>query len=483
MSKDISARNALLSDQEKSAFIESREHAEPEPLLTLVPGYILYCAFQILLLPYLLINFLRRLLIDPKGKYRTGLFTKLGGSKPPRQAPWTLLVATDMGEARTAVTAGKSLTQHGRKDVAIWVKFGKICEKPLLKNAGVPVGVTPYNNPISALIALGRWKPKTILFIENPDNVHLAFWARVLGVRTVVANASLSEARLKRYSHRPLARWRLCVGGPLAAQGEPARRRFIQLGIPPRQVAVFPPILPEPIPEKVRRESAARWREQLHIPEGDAFVVVAGNTHPQEEAIVLQAFREITSIIPEARLILAPRHPKRKGGPDSVLRTCGMKYVRRSDLQKGITEGINPNNIILLDTEGELADIYSIAGVAFIGGSLVPQYGGHSPIEALAWGIPITMGPYFGHQEALVACCRAERLLTICTNANDLSTAWTKWAQDEEARREVRERARALLTNRQDVFSGWEALANHQGPRGHSLDSRAVVQDKGQFPS
>jgi 3-deoxy-D-manno-octulosonic-acid transferase len=480
LSKDLSAGKALLNPQEKTPLAESVEQAIPEPLLTLIPGYVLYCVFQILLLPYLVLNFARRLLIDPQGKYRTGFLTKLTGSKPPHRAKWTLIVATDMGEVRTAVMAGKALAQHGRKNLAIWVKFGKICEKPILKNAGIPAGLTPYNNPFSVLIALARWKPQTILFIENPDNVHLAFWARVMGARTVVANAALSETRLKRYFHRPLSRWRLSVGGPLAAQGESARKRFIQLGIPPHQVIVFPPTLPEPIPDEVRRQCSLHWNQELRIPNGKPFVVVAANTHPEEEPLVLQAFRELNRALPESLLILAPRHPKRKGGPDSVLKGKGVRYVRRSDLQRGIE---SESNIIILDTEGELAEIYSIADVAFIGGSLVPYLGGHSPAEALAWGVPITMGPYFGHQEALVACCLAERLLTICAHPQDLFSTWLRWAQSEEARKEARERAMSLLETRHDVFLAWEALAHLQVRKAPSRVSRAVVQDKEPFRS
>ncbi|MEM4408034.1 MAG: glycosyltransferase N-terminal domain-containing protein [Candidatus Caldarchaeum sp.] len=481
MSKDLSTGKILINTQENEFRKEKIEHISHEPLLVLLPGYLLYCAFQFLLLPYLLVNFARRLLIDPKGKYRAGFFTKLTGSTPPRRANWLLLVATDMGEARTAVMAGKVLHQHGRKDIAIWVKFGKICEKPIIKNAGVTTGIAPYNNPISALIALWRWRPQIILFIENPDNVHLAFWARALGVRTLVANASLSETRLKRYSRRPLSRWRVGVGGPLAAQGESARKRFIQLGIHPHQVAVFPPILPDPVPEEVRLRRANYWHQELHIPNGKMFILVAGNTHPEEEPVVIQAFRELQRAIPEALLILAPRHPIRPGGPDSVLRSEGVRYVRRSELRAG-TEQRNIAPIVLLDTEGELADIYSIAEVAFIGGSLIPHYGGHSPIEALAWGVPITMGPYFGHQEALVTQCRAERLLTICTNTEDLTAAWLKWAQDEEARKEVRERAMSLLASRHDIFLAWETLARNQASWAPRRVRASAVHDKGKYP-
>ena len=116
-------------------------------------------------------------------------------------------------------------------------------------------------------------------------------------------------------------------------------------------------------------------------------VWVAGSTHPGEEEVVLQTYSEIRTQFPEIYLILAPRDPGRVGEIGRLAEGLGLRAVLRSRV------GAEGGDLLLLDTMGELAALYSLGSFAFVGGSLVPERG-HNPLEPVLFGIPVMFGPH-----------------------------------------------------------------------------------------
>lgn len=138
--------------------------------------------------------------------------------------------------------------------------------------------------------------------------------------------------------------------------------------------------------------------EELRISSKD-LVLVAGSTHPEEEEIVLDVYQKAKEEFPNLRLILAPRHPERIPEVESLYKNKNLFSIRRSQLLR--TPNSLPRRqagelrtpVILLDTIGELAKVYSLATVVFVGGSLVPV-GGHNILEPAALGKAPIFGPY-----------------------------------------------------------------------------------------
>jgi 3-deoxy-D-manno-octulosonic-acid transferase len=128
-------------------------------------------------------------------------------------------------------------------------------------------------------------------------------------------------------------------------------------------------------------------RRDLGLPE-DALVVVAGSTHRGEERIVLEVFRNLRQRLPGVRLVLAPRQPERFDEAAGMIARAGFSVARRS-------AGTSQAGVLLLDTLGELARVYAVADVAFVGGSLVHErgLGGHNLLEPAAFGKPVLFGP------------------------------------------------------------------------------------------
>jgi 3-deoxy-D-manno-octulosonic-acid transferase len=119
-------------------------------------------------------------------------------------------------------------------------------------------------------------------------------------------------------------------------------------------------------------------------------VVVAGSTMKGEEPFVLAAFRRVRSAVPTSLLILAPRHLERAGDVEELSRQEGFKTVRRSELP---IDADPRADVVILDSIGELASLYQLATVAFVGGSLVAT-GGHNILEPAVYGKPIVVGPH-----------------------------------------------------------------------------------------
>jgi len=132
-------------------------------------------------------------------------------------------------------------------------------------------------------------------------------------------------------------------------------------------------------------------------------MVVAGSTLEGEEAALLGAWPQLLEADPKLAMVLAPRHPERFEAVAALLDQSGFKWVKRSKWRSRAVDPRKPlasGEIVLLDTIGELASVYSLAAVAFVGGSVVPA-GGHNPLEPAQFGVPIVMGPHYANFRAI----------------------------------------------------------------------------------
>ena len=124
--------------------------------------------------------------------------------------------------------------------------------------------------------------------------------------------------------------------------------------------------------------------------EGERSVLVVGSTHRGEEEVFLDAYSVLQARVPGLLMIVAPRHPERFQEVEDLLRSRGIRYVKKSDLNGGAQGRFD---VVLLDTLGDLPTIYALADVAFVGGSLVDA-GGHNLMEPAFWSKPVVFGPY-----------------------------------------------------------------------------------------
>jgi 3-deoxy-D-manno-octulosonic-acid transferase len=247
------------------------------------------------------------------------------------------------------------------------------------------------------------WIVRRVLDVVNPRvfvTVENEIWPRMLrecarrGVRTAIVNGRISARSFPRYRlARPFFTRVLADVGLFCMQGEESAQRIVAMGADASRVVVTGSLK---FDAAALPAAAARGRDRVlrFFRLGpDRPVVVAGSTMRGEEIVVLRAFRRIKSSSPNALLVLAPRHAERFAEAAHLSRGEGFATTRRSELPIDAEPRVD---VVVLDTIGELAQIYQLATVAFVGGSLVPT-GGHNILEPAVFGRPIVFGPYMSN--------------------------------------------------------------------------------------
>jgi 3-deoxy-D-manno-octulosonic-acid transferase len=236
-------------------------------------------------------------------------------------------------------------------------------------------------------------RPRLFIMMETEIWPNLLRECRRRGVRTVMINGRISSRSYPRYRLvRPFFRRVLADVDRFCMQSEESARRLVELGADAGHVTVTGSLkfdsleLPAAAAHGRPRERVLRFFRVA----ANRTVIVAGSTMRGEEASVLRAFARVKAAIPSALLVLAPRHPERFADVERLARDTGLVTARRSELP---IDAEPREDVIVLDSIGELAQLYQVATAVFVGGSLVDN-GGHNILEPAMFGKPSVFGPY-----------------------------------------------------------------------------------------
>ncbi|MFQ5354013.1 MAG: 3-deoxy-D-manno-octulosonic acid transferase, partial [Thermodesulfobacteriota bacterium] len=183
---------------------------------------------------------------------------------------------------------------------------------------------------------------------------------------------------------------------------------------------------------------------------------VAGSTHRGEDEIILTAFKELAGEFPVLRLAIAPRHPEKFGEVEGLIKKSGLSYARRSGAGKAPKKGAKKAagksgntggsaKIFLLDSMGELASLYGLSHICFVGGSLVPGIGGHNLLEPAGLGRPVLFGPYVHTCEATAELLATAGGGVMVSDGRELTAELKKLASDKKAREAMGSAARSVV--------------------------------------
>jgi 3-deoxy-D-manno-octulosonic-acid transferase len=339
------------------------------------------------------------------GRYRAGLLGRLGrvpsGLKQAvegRDVVW--LHAVSVGE----VIAAERLISELRAALPGWViavstttaEGQKIAGERL---EGVPVFYLPLDFAFTVQRYLRALRPKLLVLMESE------LWPRLLvecaraAVPVAVVNARISDRSFPRYLVLKVL-WKPLLNNVTSflAQGDESAERLAKIGVPLNRIRVVGNLKYDaPLPQK--HGLVHTLKENL--PEGRE-VVVCGSTLEGEEREILDAWVRLISAGHRGNLIIAPRHPHRFG---EVYRMARKGAIRVTEWVKD-PRPLMLGEILILDTVGQLASVYEVATVAFLGGSLVDK-GGHNPLEAARFGVPVVMGPFYENFREVVDGMRA----------------------------------------------------------------------------
>ena len=280
-------------------------------------------------------------------------------------------------------------------------------------------------------------RPAALTLVETELWPNLLHETHVGGVPVVVLNGRLSASRMARYRRlsrlfRPLVE-RIAVVG---AQTEADAARFRELGAARKAVTVTGNVKYD-LPGPTMDVESLRQCLDLSVRRP---VVVAGSTAPGEESLVLDAFEAARRGHAALLLVLAPRHLSRVEEVDALTLSRGLRTRRYSAARRSLAD----IDVLLVDTLGDLAALYQLGQVAFVGGSLV-TVGGHNLLEPAAVGVPVLFGPHVENVAELAEVLERTGAGLRVHDAVGLGREVRRLLHDETQRTEMSQRAVQML--------------------------------------
>ncbi len=330
----------------------------------------------------------------------------------------------------------------------------------------------PFDWTFVVCRTMAHVRPKLFVMVETEIWPNLLRECRRRGVKTVMINGRLSARSFSRYRLiRPFFRRVLADVDRFCVQGDEAMRRLVALGADPARITMtgslkFDSLDPATVPGRGRERVLRYFRVS---PSRQVFV--AGSTMRGEEESVIRAFKRLR-VTPGASsplLVLAARHPERFGDVERLCKQEGLVTLRRTELP---IDAEPDADVVVLDTIGELAQLYQIATVVVVGGSLVPS-GGHNILEPAVHGKPIVVGPHMDNFAEITEAFLAADAAIQVRNEHQFDEVVSSLMDDPLRRARLGAAARALVQARRGAKDKTLAVINELLPR---QDRRAVVR-------
>lgn len=306
--------------------------------------------------------------------------------------------------------------------------------------------LAPLDLPWIVRRAVKRIKPSLLLVVETELWPNLLRGAKRAGIPVILFNGRISQRSYRFYLPlRFFFRGVLANFDALCLKSSADRERMVSLGAAPGAIHVTGDIKFHQIVQPSLM-AGRRLRQELRLTK-DHPVLIAGSTHEGEEALILQVFKELRVDLPRLVLLLAPRHLQRIPRVEKILRSQRVRWIKKTI----IDEKHRPEEVILLDTVGELAALYGLGMAIFVGGSFC-RVGGHNIMEVLAHGKGVIFGP---HMENFTEIARlvVERGAGIQVRTpEELAKALRRLIVNPSLSKEMGEKGLALLQEQQGAL-------------------------------
>lgn len=394
------------------------------------PSWLFRCGYSVVLHLYALAMLPKMLWAS--GKYCRGFWARLGVGFPHIQRdhrPLIWIHAVSLGETKAIEPLLRHLREHAQILLSTTTQTGY--------DEGKRSGLAdyhvylPFDLPYIICPIVKRVAPHHLILVETDFWFYLQWAAQQAGAHLTLVNGKLSRRSHRRLTRLPVLAHHLM--GSLdhyCLQGELYKERFASLGIPTNKMTVTgnlkitaPPL--------------------LSYPRSAEFTLTLGSTHALEEAQWLHALEHIAHV----KVYIAPRHPERFAAVEQLLRASSLSWGTWS--QGASFEQVQ---VILVDAMGVLQQCYRCSDVAFVGGSLIPDVGGHNLIEPMSCGVPVLYGRHMWGQPDFVDLVQRARA-GIEVDATTLASTVQDLMQDTAGRLEMGQRGRALCLQGEEALT------------------------------
>lgn len=333
------------------------------------------------------------LIVAAKKKYGARMVNRLGFNLPALKSDDNVrlktfwLHALSVGEVTSAVPLLSRLRAEwpdSRIVVTVTTRSGESLARQTLSATVDHILPSPLDLRITLNHYIKLIKPDLYIHVETDFWPNLLTMLKARSIPTLLVNGRISQKSLDSYKKfsfffKPVFQsfTNLCM------QTAKDKENLESLGVPSDDIKTLGNLK---FDTPVQNRPPAK--EILHILPQDRPVLTAGSTHPGEEGTILNAYLRLKALYPETLLVIVPRKVERAQEIAELAAKRGLSHLLRSE---NITAG--EHDLLIVDTIGELVDIYRHSALAFVGGSLVPQ-GGHNPIEPALFAIPVLFGPH-----------------------------------------------------------------------------------------
>lgn len=387
-------------------------------------------------------------------KYAAGFrqrFGKLPAFEQNEQ-PVLWLHCVSVGETNAARPLVKSLKENFpeyRLVVSTTTLTGQTLAKKVFAEDAELVFYFPFDWKFTVHRALKHIKPSVVVLMETELWFNFIRESHKDGAKVIIVNGRLSEKSVRRYGLIPKTMRRVLHHVDLALmQTNTDMKRLLGLGSRGTKVRVSGNMKFDQDFDETESDLTKDLRTRFDFSK-DAPLIVAASTHAPEEKWILQAFAEVrkTAKINPPRLLIVPRHPERFAEVENLIKESGFIYTRRS---AAVSEKDKNAEIVLLDSIGELRDVYPLAEIVFVGGSLIP-HGGQSILEPAIAERAIVTGFYTANFKEIVKEFLAQNALVQLPKLSEkevvakLSDAFSDLLKDKEKREKLAKNAFAVM--------------------------------------
>lgn len=374
----------------------------------------------IALLPLILIAFI----IQPK--FRAGFWEKIGFySFNKKNVKTTVFHAVSVGETNAIKDLVKEYKKKNPNDVIVvttTTRTGQEVAKKAFTDIADKVTYYPYDFFFSVLSFLNTFNPEKIIIAETEIWPCFITLAKLKGVKVYCVNGRISPHSFDGYKKiRMFLSPILNRYEKIFMQSNDDAKRMIEIGAKEDKVEVMGNLKFD-ITANLTEEEKERYRNELKTYNYRLFI--GASTHKGEDEIVLNSFKALKNEFNDAKLLLVPRHPQRYEEVGKLLDESGFAWGKRTN-----KDNFEAKDIILLDTMGELAKIFSICHIAFIGGSFSTT-GGHNPLEANIWNKPVISGACTFNFKDVYRTVTEKKCAVIVNNENEFKEQLLSFYKD-----------------------------------------------------
>lgn len=356
-----------------------------------------------------------------RGKFLPGWKEKLGKFIAPELGEKVIMFhGVSVGEVialENLIKKTKATFPDYKIVITTGTKTGQEIAHKKFENVADFITYFPFDITICVELFLKKIKPSVVLIAETELWPTFAAYCKKREIPLFVINGRISDSTYKSY--------RLLKGffkelfknyTKILTQSEEDKEKFISIGAPSDKTMVM----------KNLKFDVKRIDANIEIGKGNNRIIIAGSTHKGEDEIVLNSFSELKKEFPDIKLLLAPRHLTRVNNVKELVEKTNLPYGQRSN-----NDTFSNNDIIILDTLGELSKMYQICDFAFIGGSF-NKTGGHNPLEAVVYNKPAISGPSIHNFRDIYWILSRSKAGKVVKTPQELTNYMHKLLEDKE---------------------------------------------------